>query len=65
MFARVCLFIVAFTFGCTIGYSRLFLGVHSLNQILFGLLLGIWLAFTVHFIFKDKVMENVQNLLDG
>ena len=29
--ARVVLLIVALVFGATIGYSRMFLGVHSLN----------------------------------
>ena len=58
MYTRVFLFIVAITFGLSIGYSRLFLGVHSLNQLLFGWLLGIWIACTVHFIFKDKIMEH-------
>ena len=62
---RTLLLVAAVTFGLTIGYSRLFLGVHSMNQILFGFLLGIWMAFTLHFIFRDKVLENVQRLLDG
>ena len=65
MGVRVTLFFVALTFGLTIGYSRLFLGVHSLNQLVFGWSLGLWLAFTVHFIFKDKIMENAHALLQG
>ncbi len=40
-------FAAAITFGFTIAYSRLFLGVHSLDQVLFGLLLGTWCAFTM------------------
>ena len=64
-YVRIIGFILAVAFGATIGYSRLFLGVHSLNQILFGWLLGVWLAFTMHFIFKDKIMKNARKLLHG
>jgi membrane-associated phospholipid phosphatase len=38
---------IAITYGVTIAYSRLFLGVHSLDQVLYGLLLGSWCAFTM------------------
>ena len=40
-------FALAITFGVTIAYSRMFLGVHSADQVLFGLLLGSWCAFTM------------------
>ena len=40
------LLVVSITFGVTIGYSRLFLGVHSMDQILYGWSLGIWCALT-------------------
>ena len=63
--ARVFFLIVALVFGATIGYSRMFLGVHSLNQLIFGWSFGIWLALTLHFIFKDKVIENARQLLRG
>lgn len=56
IYVRVFFLIIAVTFGLTIGYSRLFLGVHSMNQILFGWLLGTWMAFTCHFIFRDKII---------
>ena len=51
--AKIVFGILAVTFGATIGYSRMFLGVHSLNQVILGWSLGIWLAFTLEFIFKD------------
>ena len=46
-------FIVAIAYGLSIGYSRVFLGVHSINQLFFGWSLGIWLAMTLHFCFRD------------
>ena len=46
------LLVVVF-FGASIGYSRVILGVHSWNQVVFGWSLGIWIAFTLHFCVKD------------
>ena len=34
--AKIVFGILSVSFGLTIGYSRLFLGVHSLNQLIFG-----------------------------
>ena len=61
--AKIVFGILAVTFGATIGYSRMFLGVHSLNQLIFGWSLGIWLAFTLEFIFKDSIIKNAEELL--
>ena len=36
-------------FAVSVAYSRLFLGVHSLDQVLFGGLIGIWLAVSIHY----------------
>ena len=64
MFARVTLLVVALTFGLTIGYSRVFLGVHSWNQTLFGWQLGAWLALTLHLCFRDRIVANLYGLFD-
>ena len=50
-------------FSCTIGYSRLFLGVHSLNQILFGGLIGLWSALTLHYIVKDQLIAHLNDIM--
>jgi hypothetical protein len=51
-------------------YARVQLGVHSLDQVLFGLIIGVWLSFFFHAmvrnqlknkadqVFKDKEDEN-------
>ena len=49
---RVLFFAIGVTASFTVAYSRLFLGVHSLNQVLFGALLGVWFALFAHFILK-------------
>ena len=62
---RLLLLLVAIVFGLTIGYSRILLGVHSWNQVVFGWSLGIWIAFTLHFCVKEQIVENAWNLLSG
>ena len=61
-YTRLALLIAALTFGVTIGYSRVVLGVHSWNQLLFGWQLGAWMALTLHYCCRDKLHENVQQL---
>ena len=64
-YCRFFLLTVAILFGVSVGYSRVILGVHSWNQVVFGLTLGIWIAFTLHFCVKDSIVENVWDLVNG
>jgi membrane-associated phospholipid phosphatase len=43
----------------------MYLGVHSLNQVFFGLLMGAWFALSGHFILKGIVFKMVKNMIDG
>ena len=52
-------FACAITFAVTIAYSRLFLGVHSLDQVLFGLLLGAWCALTMQYCARPNLEKEV------
>lgn len=54
-YARGLSLLVAITFGVTVGYSRLFLGVHSMDQILYGWSVGVWLAVTFHFLMREPL----------
>ena len=45
------------------GFARLYNGVHSIDQIIFGSLLGIWLAFVMHYGVREPVFSNVRFLL--
>lgn len=47
----------------TMAYSRMYVGVHSLNQVFYGLLLGAWLAITLEYIFKDFILRQTESLL--
>lgn len=60
---RLIALLVGFSFSFAIAYSRLFLGVHSLNQILFGALLGFWCAFTFHFIYRDPLIKLANDII--
>jgi len=42
-----------------IAYSRFILGVHALNQVIFGLVLGIWLAVTYHLLARKVIFNYV------
>eukprot|EP00347_Sterkiella_histriomuscorum_P008440 403345086 len=44
-------------------YDRLFMGVHTIDQIIFGLQLGYWLAFYFHFCYKKAIQVHVHRLL--
>jgi hypothetical protein len=45
-------------------YARIYLGVHTLNQVIFGFLLGIWLAFFCHFGIRNKLNSMANALFD-
>ena len=46
-----------------LGWSRLIVGVHSLNQVLYGWILGIWLALACHFCVREPITERARGFL--
>ena len=59
---RVFALMLAVTFSFTIGYFRVFLGVHAWNQLLFGWMFGIWLAVTYFFCYKNWIFDRLDEL---
>ncbi len=57
------LLFAALLFAFSIGYSRLILGVHSLDQIIYGLSLGVWIAFTMQYCVRPDLDPHVASLL--
>ena len=51
---------LAITLTILIGYSRIYLIVHTFNQILFGWSLGLWMAFYFHFCIRNDLIEHVR-----
>lgn len=46
-----------------IGFARFYVGVHTINQIVYGWSLGIWIAFYFHICLRDYTLDHVNNLL--
>jgi len=57
------LLMVVLTFT-TIGYSRIYVGDHSLDQVLFGFSLGIWSAFYCHYELREDLIDHINKDLD-
>ncbi len=57
--------VLTLLFAVTIGYSRFFLGVHSMDQIVYGLLIGTWIAITMHYIIRPKLDVHVKSVILG
>jgi len=50
-------------YSLSIGYSRLFLGAHSINQVIYGYSLGAWVAFSFNYIVKDDFLDHIDKLI--
>jgi membrane-associated phospholipid phosphatase len=61
--AYIAAIIVCLFWSATIPYTRFLLGVHSLDQIIYGITLGIWAGLTLHFIVRDHLIEHVERLI--
>ena len=57
LFGSVSMFIL-------IGFARLYVGAHSMNQILYGWLLGVWLAFYTHYCLRQTIIDHIELLLE-
>jgi membrane-associated phospholipid phosphatase len=52
----------AILFGCLTAYTRVILGVHSIDQVVFGLSIGVWFAFAFEYQFKRNIYALMDNL---
>ena len=41
-------------------YSRYIMGVHSLDQIVYGMSMGIWTALVMHFLVRDNLIQHIE-----
>jgi membrane-associated phospholipid phosphatase len=62
LFYGLGLFFTVF-FMFIIGFARFYEGVHSINQILYGWTIGLWIAFYLHFCFRDNIINHVERVL--
>ena len=55
--------VLASYWAISIPITRYVLGVHSLDQIIYGSSLGIWAGLTCHFILRDVVLTHVKRII--
>lgn len=60
---KAIIFVLAIVTPLLVGFSRLYNGDHSMDQILYGWLLGLWIAFSNHYVLRDGILEHIDNLL--
>lgn len=61
---RSVLLLATFGFCGLVGYSRVFLGTHSTNQVYLGMQIGLWLAINAHLL-RDSIIESVKSIIEG
>lgn len=62
---RILILLAVLAFAFNVAWSRIVLGMHSYNQILFGLLLGLWLALTFFYLGYEPIMEHGIELIEN
>ena len=55
---------IGVTFLIFMGFSRIYLGAHTFNQVLFGTILGITLAYIGHYRVKPRFLEMPEKLYE-
>ena len=56
---------LAVIYSIIVGFCRLFVGAHSMDQIIFGWLLGVWIALTYFTLIREYVHKHIQDLTTG
>ena len=46
-----------------IPFSRYLLGVHSLDQVVYGFTLGLWSGLTMQYVLKEPIMRHAANII--
>ena len=62
---KVLTLITGLIIACLVGYSRIFLARHSVDQVLYGALMGAWIALTSHYLIRDRFFSQAKSLLNG
>ena len=59
LWKKICLFSLVILISLFVGVSRFIIGSHSLDQVIFGWMLGAWIAFTYFGLVREHVHEHV------
>ena len=49
--------------AASIPYTRFLMGVHSLDQIIYGSTLGLWAGLTMHFLVRDNLLSHLETVM--
>lgn len=55
-------FIITVVLGTVEAWTRMALGVHTLDQVAFGAVIGLWLAFTFEYCIRKDLMSHLMKL---
>jgi membrane-associated phospholipid phosphatase len=55
-FLKAIFFVLGLSWAASIPFSRYLLGVHSLDQVIYGSSLGIWAGLSMHFFLRDHIL---------
>lgn len=55
--------VASLAFVLTMGYCRVYLAVHSIDQVFFGFQLGLWMSSYYHFGFRQQLLAHVDQLV--
>lgn len=53
---------LTFSLTTLIAYARLYVMVHTINQIIYGVQLGLWLAFYFHYGLRTYILTHIENI---
>ena len=62
---RIAVLVTGVLLALWTGYTRIVMGVHGINQVWFGFMLGAWFAGMTHFIIKEPMLDFIQKLIDA
>lgn len=65
LYKKVILITLALIYASICCFARFALGAHSLDQILLGFLLGVWLALTYFCLLREIVHRHITELVTG
>jgi undecaprenyl-diphosphatase len=59
---KALLLLLAIGFGVSVAFSRLILGVHSIDQVVYGFLIGVWVSFTMQYCVRPLLDAHIDAL---
>jgi len=65
MWKKIGLLFLALCYSLSLGTLKFLIGSHTLSQVAFGWMLGIWIACSYFFILRDRVHAHIDDITNG